>query len=143
MMTDDEVAAQVPSSFDGDVDDWYRTPITVKRWYWDQVGATVNGKKMPPMPPLKMDEPSGPAFLIQERRKQHGSWTDQSRLAHQLKEIMRRGKNWSMLEHHQSEALDMIATKVSRILTGDAAHADHWDDIGGYALLGKGGHDEA
>lgn len=84
--------------------------------------------------------PSGPEFLVQERKKQHGNWIDQSRLSHQLKETMRRSKNWSMLEHHQAEALDMIATKISRILTGDAGYADHWDDIGGYALLGKGGH---
>jgi hypothetical protein len=34
----------------------------------------------------------------------------------------------------------MIAVKISRILTGDAGEPDHWDDIQGYAHLGKAGH---
>ena len=34
------------------------------------------------------------------------------------------------------EALDMIASKIARILSGDATHVDHWVDIGGYAELG-------
>jgi hypothetical protein len=36
----------------------------------------------------------------------------------------------------QIEALDMIALKLSRILSGQANFKDHWDDIAGYAKLG-------
>lgn len=79
--------------------------------------------------------------LIRERHNQHGDWKKQSQMASQLKAQARRGKNWSTLEHHQAEALDMILVKISRILTGDPAYADHWDDIKGYAELGKQGHD--
>lgn len=78
--------------------------------------------------------------LLSERHDQHGDWLLQSKLGYKLKETMKSGKGYSMLEPHQREALDMIQTKVSRILTGDANFADHWDDIAGYALLGKGGH---
>lgn len=81
-----------------------------------------------------------PAALTEERGKQHGDWSQQAKTAFRLKEVARKGKNWSMLESHQTEALDMILTKLSRILTGDPAHEDHWDDIAGYAYLGKGGH---
>jgi hypothetical protein len=35
------------------------------------------------------------------------------------------------------EALDMIALKLSRILSGQANFKDHWDDIAGYAKLGS------
>ena len=35
----------------------------------------------------------------------------------------------------QIEALDMIALKLSRILSGQANFRDHWDDIAGYAKL--------
>jgi hypothetical protein len=35
----------------------------------------------------------------------------------------------------QDEALSMIVMKISRILTGDPNHADHWADIAGYATL--------
>lgn len=37
----------------------------------------------------------------------------------------------------QMEALDLMATKQSRIVSGDPTFADHWDDIAGYARLGK------
>ena len=33
------------------------------------------------------------------------------------------------------EALDMIASKLARVVSGDALHLDHWDDIAGYATL--------
>jgi hypothetical protein len=33
----------------------------------------------------------------------------------------------------------MIAVKVARILNGDAACVDHWDDIAGYAYLARVG----
>ena len=35
----------------------------------------------------------------------------------------------------QREALQMIASKLSRIATGDANHRDSWIDIAGYAKL--------
>jgi hypothetical protein len=35
----------------------------------------------------------------------------------------------------QVEALEMIAHKIGRILSGDPNHQDHWDDIAGYAKL--------
>jgi hypothetical protein len=31
--------------------------------------------------------------------------------------------------------LEMIAHKIGRVLAGDPNHADHWDDIAGYARL--------
>jgi len=33
------------------------------------------------------------------------------------------------------EALDLIALKISRIVTGDPEYLDNWDDIGGYAKI--------
>lgn len=86
---------------------------------------------------------SNPEALTSERHNQHGDWLAQSKMGFRLKEMMRKSKNWSTLEAHQAEALDMIATKMSRILTGDPAHEDHWDDISGYAYLGKAGHKKA
>jgi hypothetical protein len=35
---------------------------------------------------------------------------------------------------HQ-EALDMIASKIARIVIGDYDHVDSWVDIAGYATL--------
>lgn len=65
---------------------------------------------------------------------------EQSAFAVDLKDYLRNGKRWNSLLPFQREALDLIATKISRILTGDPFAPDHWDDIAGYAHLGKGGH---
>lgn len=78
--------------------------------------------------------------LIKERGKTHGDWSRQASTAYGLKKVMRASQNWDGLDQMQTEALDMIVTKISRILTGNASEPDHWDDIAGYAKLGKGGH---
>lgn len=89
---------------------------------------------------LKGEKISEPERLTQERKSQHGDWLAQSYKGNRLKAELRGSPNWARMPAHQQEALDMIVTKISRILTGDPDHPDHWDDIGGYAHLGKGGH---
>jgi len=57
----------------------------------------------------------------------------QSTIAQALKSLVR-----SAVDNHsdgQIEALEMICVKMARILAGDPDHADHWDDIAGYARL--------
>jgi hypothetical protein len=83
---------------------------------------------------------NSPEALTNERKNQHGDWRKQAMCAGRLKQVAEDSTNYPMLAHYQREALDMILTKVSRILEGDPAHADHWDDIAGYAFLGRGGH---
>ena len=79
--------------------------------------------------------------LVADRGKTHGSWFEQSALQNLIKADMHSGPRWHLLSASQKEALDMIAVKVSRIVSGNPAEPDHWDDIMGYALLGKtGGH---
>lgn len=72
--------------------------------------------------------------LLQERTKTHGPFKLNAEISQQLKHIF--------AEHiiinfkpEQIEALDMIALKLSRILSGQANFRDHWDDIAGYAKL--------
>lgn len=81
-----------------------------------------------------------PKTLTSERKNQHGDWLQQAEMANRLKEQLRRSPKWEGMVPMQKEALDMIATKMSRVVCGDPSHADHWDDIAGYAFLGKGGH---
>ena len=95
----------------------------------------ISKAAIPYLPPAAKAE-----TITKERKNAHGDWLVQSSLGNRLKGLMRDGSNWPDLRPHQQEALDMIATKISRILSGDPAHEDHWDDIMGYALLGKGGH---
>jgi hypothetical protein len=74
--------------------------------------------------------------LLNEKEKQHGDYKDVSRISQSLKEVFRSGPNWSKLPDAHKEALEMLAVKTARILTGDSGLRDHWDDIGGYAGLG-------
>ena len=83
---------------------------------------------------------NSPQELTSERGKTHGDWNKQAKCARQLKFIIR--ENSEFLTAQQTEALDMIAVKMSRILCGDPNEPDHWDDIAGYSYLGKGGHNQ-
>lgn len=71
-----------------------------------------------------------------ERGKRYGSsFAEQAVTAQKLKEAMRESPNWNSLCADASESLDMIATKISRILHGDPNYHDSWFDIIGYAKL--------
>lgn len=75
--------------------------------------------------------------LLQTRAKTHGSYPSTARVSQGLKDVMKSGPNWVSLTDEQAESLEMIAAKVARILSGDPAFADHWDDVIGYAKLGR------
>jgi hypothetical protein len=77
--------------------------------------------------------------LLEERGRTHGDFDENAKVIQELKRAMQRQPGWSRLDHSQAEALDMIAHKIGRILAGNPNHADHWDDIAGYASLGEGG----
>ncbi len=73
--------------------------------------------------------------VLKEREKTHGNFCHQAQTAQQLKAAMHKARNWSSLSDADREALDMIAHKIARILSGDPNHVDHWIDISGYATL--------
>jgi len=81
---------------------------------------------------------SSPAALTSERGKTHGSWHTQANTAQALKSIFR-DRCSAQVTKDQREAIEMILVKISRIITGNPNEADHWDDIAGYAHLGKTG----
>lgn len=72
--------------------------------------------------------------LLAEREKTHGSFRLNAEFSQKLKEVMSFGRLERCQVHN--EALDMIALKISRIISGQANTQDHWDDIAGYAKLG-------
>jgi len=70
------------------------------------------------------------------KQKTHGNYRDTANISQALKGVMSVGKNWEALKDTQREALELIAMKIARILSGDQNYRDHWDDIEGYAELG-------
>lgn len=73
--------------------------------------------------------------LLAERGETHGSFADNARIAQAMKNLWRGQKGWASLTDMQREALEVIALKVSRIISGKPEEPDHWCDISGYATL--------
>ena len=77
--------------------------------------------------------------VLDERASTHGDFIDVAEVAQQLKQTMRSAaphtRPHSDLPKIHAEALDMIASKIARILVGDQYEPDHWLDIEGYARL--------
>jgi len=74
--------------------------------------------------------------LLNEREKTHGNYRDVASLSQAIKDVLKSGKNWDRLTDTQKESLEMISSKLARLLSGDKDFRDHWDDIIGYAQLG-------
>ncbi len=75
--------------------------------------------------------------LLQERAETHGRFEDNARHAQHLKDYWRESEAWAAMPHEHREALDQIAEKFSRILSGQADFAGHWEDVSGYSELAR------
>lgn len=74
--------------------------------------------------------------ILNERSKTHGDYKLVAKTSQHLKFIMRSGGSQS---YRAAESLDMIASKLARIIHGNGAEPDHWADIEGYARLVREG----
>ena len=73
--------------------------------------------------------------ILDERENTHGDYYRVAMMAQSIKEAMCVGDNWEELDDLQRESLEMIASKIGRILSGNPHEVDHWRDIAGYATL--------
>ena len=73
--------------------------------------------------------------LLTERGTTHGSFECNAIYAQELRGLFRSSPQWITMPPVQREALDNIATKVSRILSGQGDFLGHWEDIQGYSAL--------
>lgn len=74
---------------------------------------------------------------LKERGPTHGDYNVQSTMHDQLLAVMMKSPGFLKLRPQHRQALNIIAMKTSRILSGDAEHRDHWHDIAGYATLAE------
>ena len=70
-----------------------------------------------------------------QRENRYGEYVNVAATAQQLKETLRRGHSWDVMEAYMQESLDLIANKLARIANGDPFYDDSWHDVGGYAKL--------
>jgi transposase len=80
---------------------------------------------------------TGVDTILDERGSKYGSFLGLSQVTQRLKAVAHQfaGQNNKTFDADQAEALDMIFTKIGRILNGDPNHIDSWVDIAGYAQL--------
>lgn len=74
--------------------------------------------------------------ILDERQAQHGSYRKFCEIKQKFNAILE--AHGEQLTIEESTSLDMIFFKASRILNKGAKHADNWQDIAGYAMLGGG-----
>ena len=82
--------------------------------------------------------PDATEVLLSTRENTHGSFPDNARLSQSLKRSFRAELGWELLSDVEREAMDMIALKFSRILSGKSLERQHWEDVVGYGKLAEG-----
>ncbi len=85
-----------------------------------------------------VSNPSNLDAVMSERGSTHGDFGDNATIALQTRELWRAQKpGWSNCTAEQRLALEEIALKVARILSGGQDVKEHWLDIAGYSTLGS------
>lgn len=75
--------------------------------------------------------------ILTTRQATHGNFEDNARVSQAIKRILRGEVGWDSLTDVEREAMDMIALKFSRILSGKSLELQHWEDVVGYAKLAE------
>jgi hypothetical protein len=73
--------------------------------------------------------------ILEDRLATHGDFTEDAEMAQRFKNLLHQGRNWHMLHTFEAEALEQMATKIARILSGNPHHPEHWRDLQGYPRL--------
>ena len=90
------------------------------------------------LPPNKIaaeQQQKRPASVLQERSTTHGDFEHYAVISQRLKHALSAGANWEAMDVVQREALEAVAGKLARIVTGDTSFLDHYRDIIGYTQL--------
>jgi transposase len=90
-----------------------------------------------PEPAPVVDKPEQLEKILNKRAEQYGTFMRNADIAIKLKQVIHNAmvREDTQLYPDQLQALDMIVTKIGRILTGNPSHLDSWIDIAGYAKL--------
>lgn len=103
----------------------------------DVLELTPAMEEKPTPQPKPQPKPPEVDSILDARETQYGSFMQSANIAVRLKGIMHNAiaQQDLHLMPDQLLALDMIAVKISRILSGNPSYRDSWIDIAGYAQL--------
>lgn len=100
----------------------------------------ILGKCCTPIP----HSTTGVKDTLAERCTTYGSFNDNARISQRLKRVVAEelerihpSSNPSHLTYVQQEAIDVILSKISRVITGNPDYTDNFHDIAGYATLAE------
>lgn len=128
-------------------------PFTGYEEVFDEAACDTSSPWLPP-PPVRDTEASetrgdiglrvagpgdgvGVEDTLTARGKSYGDFRDNARIAQNIKLAMQSSPVWIRggVSYDMMEALDLIASKIGRMLSGDPNYIDNWHDIAGYATL--------
>lgn len=75
--------------------------------------------------------------ILKERGSRYGDFGVQARTAQNIRDAFEASPNWHLLPPYMKEALSLMTTKFSRLLTGDHMYMDNVVDLIGYMTLMK------
>ena len=73
--------------------------------------------------------------ILEARANRYGPFINNATIAQKMKLNVACGIIWGEMDADAAEAIDMICTKISRIVTADWRYVDNWRDIEGFAKL--------
>jgi hypothetical protein len=73
--------------------------------------------------------------ILAERGETYGPYSRVSKTAQGLKDHFRQDEDWQYLLPQERESIDLICTKLARLLHGGGDKTDTLNDIAGYAKL--------
>ena len=75
--------------------------------------------------------------ILKDRGSRYGDFGVQARTAQNIRDAFESSLNWPILPDYMKEALSLMTTKFSRMLTGDPMYMDNVVDLIGYMTLMK------
>lgn len=83
---------------------------------------------------IEMGTPIDVRAVLDQRGENYGDYRTMAEIAQRLKTVLRDAEG-NCCSRYQTEALELICTKMARIVNGNPDHTDSWIDIAGYAKL--------
>ena len=73
--------------------------------------------------------------ILQERGSRYGTFSEIALISQNIKSAMSHSRNWDKLPADMRECLEMLASKIARMLNGDWTYTDNIVDAIGYLQL--------
>lgn len=84
---------------------------------------------------IQREVPTDVHHVLHARGQQYGDYETMANVAQALKDLLREAAAAGTVAPYQWESLELICTKMARIVCGNPNHEDSWTDIAGYAKL--------